>query len=114
MKLAVLILRACGCAVAQSPSPAWVVQESGTTASLRGISAVNARVAWASGSGGTYLKTLDGGTTWVTAKVPGASDVDFRAVRAFDDKTAFLLSIGNGEKSRIYRTQDGGERWQLM
>lgn len=95
-------------------SSAWVVQESGTTASLRGISAVNARVVWASGSGGTYLRTIDGGATWTAAKVPGASDVDFRAVRAFDDKTAFLLSIGSGEKSRIYRTQDGGERWQLL
>jgi photosystem II stability/assembly factor-like uncharacterized protein len=101
--------------MAQPPaSPAWVVQESGTTASLRGISAVNAKVAWASGSGGTYLRTIDGGATWKAAKVPGASDVDFRAVRAFDDKTAFLLSIGNGEKSRIYRTSDAGERWQLL
>jgi photosystem II stability/assembly factor-like uncharacterized protein len=114
MKTAVLMLSAAGCLMAQSPSPAWVTQESGTTASLRGISAVNARVAWASGSGGTYLRTIDGGATWRAAKVPGASDVDFRAVRAFDDKTAFLLSIGSGEKSRIYRTEDGGERWQLL
>jgi photosystem II stability/assembly factor-like uncharacterized protein len=75
---------------------------------------VSAKVAWASGTGGTYLKTLDGGATWTAAKMPGASDVDFRAVRAFDDKTAFLLSIGSGEKSRIYRTSDGGERWQLL
>jgi len=100
--------------MAQSQLPAWVVQESGSTASLRGVSAVNARVAWASGSGGTYLRTIDGGATWAAAKVPGAADVDFRAVRAFDDKTAFLLSIGSGEKSRIYRTSDGGERWQLL
>src|SRR5580700_2767241 len=101
MKIAVSMLSGALCLVAQTP--AWVAQESGTTASLRGISAVSAKVAWASGSGGTYLKTLDGGTTWVAAKVPGASDVDFRAIRAFDDKTAFLLSIGSGEKSRIYR-----------
>jgi photosystem II stability/assembly factor-like uncharacterized protein len=100
--------------MAQSPSPAWVVQESGTTASLRGVSAVNAKVVWASGSGGTYLRTIDGGATWTAAKVPGASDVDFRAVRAFDEKTAFLLSIGNGEKSRIYRTENGGAQWQLL
>jgi photosystem II stability/assembly factor-like uncharacterized protein len=114
MKTVVLILSAAGCLMAQSPSPSWTVQESGTTVSLRGISAVNAKVAWASGGGGTYLRTIDGGATWKAAKVPGASDVDFRAVRAFDDKTAFLLSIGNGEKSRIYRTEDGGERWQLL
>jgi photosystem II stability/assembly factor-like uncharacterized protein len=92
----------------------WVVQESGTTASLRGVSAVNARVVWASGSGGTYLKTVDGGSTWTAAKVPGASDLDFRAVRAFDEKTAYLLSIGTGEKSRVYKTTDGGAHWQLL
>lgn len=114
MKIAVLMVSAASCAMAQSPLPAWVVQESGATASLRGISAVSAKVAWASGSGGTYLRTIDGGATWIAAKVPGASDVDFRAVRAFDDKTAFLLSIGSGEKSRIYGTEDGGERWQLL
>lgn len=113
MKIAVLMVSAAACAMAQAPSPAWVVQESGTTASLRGISAVSATVAWASGSGGTYLRTLDG-KTWNAAKVPGASDVDFRAVRAFDDKTAFLLSIGSGEKSRIYGTEDGGGQWQLL
>jgi photosystem II stability/assembly factor-like uncharacterized protein len=91
----------------------WVPQESGSTASLRGISAVNDKVAWASGASGTFLKTLDGGATWKAAKLPGAADLDFRAIHAFDEKNAFLLSIGNGEKSRIYRTLDGGEQWQL-
>jgi photosystem II stability/assembly factor-like uncharacterized protein len=114
MKIAGSILSLAALVMAQPKSPSWVVQESGTTASLRGISTVNARVAWASGSGGTYLRTLDGGTTWLAAKVPGAADLDFRAVRAFDEKTAFLLSIGSGEKSRIYRTEDGGGRWQLL
>ncbi len=90
------------------------VQDSGTTAGLRGVSAVSEKVVWASGTGGTYLRTLDGGTTWTAAKVPGAADLDFRAVRAFDEKNAYLLSIGNGEKSRIYQTTDGGNRWQLL
>jgi photosystem II stability/assembly factor-like uncharacterized protein len=92
----------------------WIAQASGSTASLRGISAVSDTVAWASGTNGTYLKTVDGGKTWKAAKVPGAADLDFRAIHAFDDKTAFLLSIGNGEKSRIYKTTDGGERWSLL
>ncbi len=92
----------------------WIPQESGSTASLRGISAVSDTVAWASGSTGTYLRTLDGGATWKAAKVPGAADLDFRAIRAFDDKTAVLLSIGSGEKSRIYKTTDGGGQWRLL
>jgi photosystem II stability/assembly factor-like uncharacterized protein len=90
---------------------AWIVQESGTTASLRGVSAVSDKIVWASGSNGTFLRTLDGGTHWNASKVTGAADLDFRAVRAFDEKTAYLLSIGAGEKSRVYKTTDGGERW---
>jgi hypothetical protein len=39
----------------------WQVQESGTTAGLRGIDSVDGTVAWASGSGGTVLRTIDGG-----------------------------------------------------
>jgi photosystem II stability/assembly factor-like uncharacterized protein len=92
----------------------WTPQASGTTASLRGVSAVSDRVVWASGSNGTFLRTVDGGATWRAAKVPGASDLDFRAVRAFDDQTALLLSIGAGEKSRVYKTSDGGATWNLL
>lgn len=92
----------------------WTVQTSKTTASLRGVSAVSAKVAWASGTKGTYLTTHDGGETWKAAVVPGAADLDFRAVHAFDDRTAILLSIGSGEQSRIYKTKDGGARWDVV
>jgi photosystem II stability/assembly factor-like uncharacterized protein len=92
----------------------WTPQTSNTTASLRGISVVNKLTAWAGGSKGTYLLTTDGGASWKSATVPGAADSDFRAVHAFDEKTAILLSIGAGEKSRIYKTKDGGGRWELV
>ncbi len=89
------------CAVASAQS--WIPQESGTTASLRGVSAVNDKVVWASGTKGTYLRTVNGGATWRSFTVPGAADMDFRAIRAFDEKKAYLLSIGPGEKSRVYK-----------
>jgi photosystem II stability/assembly factor-like uncharacterized protein len=92
----------------------WTPQSSGTSVSLRGVSAVSQSVVWASGGSGTFLRTLDGGATWKAAKVPGASDLDFRAIRAFHENTAFLLSIGAGEKSRIYKTADGGVSWNLL
>jgi photosystem II stability/assembly factor-like uncharacterized protein len=92
----------------------WTPQTSNTASSLRGVSAVSAKVVWASGTKGTYLLTTDGGTTWTAATVPGAADLDFRAVHAFDDKTAILLSIGTGEKSRIYRTKDAGAKWDVL
>ncbi len=92
----------------------WVPQISNTTAGLRGLHAVSARVAWASGTNGTYLVTIDGGAHWRAAVVPGAESLDFRDVEAFDAHTAYLLSSGAGDKSRLYRTSDGGRHWNLL
>jgi photosystem II stability/assembly factor-like uncharacterized protein len=97
-------------AIAQS----WIPQTSNTTASLRGVSAVNDRVVWASGSGGTFLRTTDGGATWQASKVPDAESLDFRGIRAIDERTALLMSAGSGDKSRIYKTTDAGEHWTLQ
>jgi photosystem II stability/assembly factor-like uncharacterized protein len=99
---------------AQTIQPKWITQSSLTTARLRGVSAVSSTVAWASGSDGVYLKTTDGGATWRAGTVPGAETLDFRDVEAFDADTAYLLSIGEGEHSRIYKTTDGGEHWRLQ
>jgi len=46
--------------------------------------------------------------------VPGAEKLDFRDIEAFDANTAYILSIGNGETSRIYKTKDGGAHWNLQ
>jgi photosystem II stability/assembly factor-like uncharacterized protein len=90
------------------------VQLSHTTESLRGVSAVSRQIAWASGTHGTYLRTVDGGTTWTPAQVPDAATLDFRAVVGFDADEAFLMSAGPGDQSRIYHTADAGKHWQLQ
>jgi photosystem II stability/assembly factor-like uncharacterized protein len=90
------------------------VQFSHTTEDLRGVSAVSRQVAWASGTHGTYLRTIDGGRTWKPAQVPDAVALDFRAVVAFSADEAFLMSAGPGEQSRIYYTSDGGKHWRLQ
>jgi photosystem II stability/assembly factor-like uncharacterized protein len=95
-------------------APAWIDQPSGVTARLRGVSAVTERVAWASGSGGTVLRTSDGGTTWNKLMIPGAEKLDFRDVDAVSADVAFVLSIGSGESSRIYKTTDAGRTWTLQ
>lgn len=88
-------------------------QDSGVKVRLRGISAVSADVAWASGREGTVLRTVDGGKHWQPIKVPGAEALDFRDIEGFDADTAVVLSIGPGETSRVYRTTDGGKSWTL-
>jgi len=92
----------------------WTAQNSNTRASLRGISAVDARTAYASGSGGAWLVTTDGGITWRANKVGGAERLDFRGIRAIDARTVFLMSAGSGDLSRIYKTNDAGEHWTLL
>jgi photosystem II stability/assembly factor-like uncharacterized protein len=90
------------------------LQISHTTESLRGVNAVSRQVSWASGTHGTYLRTIDGGVTWTPAQVPDAGALDFRAVVAFSADEAFLMSAGPGEQSRIYYTSDAGKHWQLQ
>jgi photosystem II stability/assembly factor-like uncharacterized protein len=106
-----LLLLLSGIAIAQSGPR---IQISHTTANLRGVSAVSRQVAWASGTHGTYLRTIDGGRTWTPAQVPDASALDFRAVVAFSADEAFLMSSGPGDQSRIYHTADAGKNWKLQ
>jgi len=89
-------------------------QVSGTEALLIAVSPVSDDVVWVSGQGGTWLRTLDGGAHWQVGQVPGADSLQFRDVHALSADTAWLLSIGNGAQSRIYRTNDGGVSWRLQ
>lgn len=98
----------------QSSPVVWQSQPSGVTVRLRGVSAVSGDVAWASGAQGTVLRTLDGGRTWQARPVAGASALDFRDVDAVTAQTAYALSIGPGDASRIYKTRDGGTTWTLQ
>jgi photosystem II stability/assembly factor-like uncharacterized protein len=94
------------------------MQESGTTAGLRGIYSVDGKVAWASGTGGTVLRTTDGGAHWTKCAVPdGDKDgatLDFRGVQAWNEKTAVVMASGPGDKSRLYKTADGCANWSLL
>jgi photosystem II stability/assembly factor-like uncharacterized protein len=92
----------------------WQQQAIKTDADFRGLSAVSADVAWMSGTKGTFARTTDSGKTWSVGTVPDADKLDFRDVEAFGTDTAYLLSAGPGEDSRIYKTADGGKSWKLQ
>ncbi len=94
--------------------PKLTPQKSGTTQLLIAVSPVNERVVWASGAGGTYVVTTNGGETWKAGVVPGAESLQFRDVYGVSDKVAYLLSIGNNTTDfRIYKTVDGGAHWTI-
>ena len=109
--------RWCAAAIAQSPGdvdPRWESRRAASRRRLRGVSAVSERVAWASGAGGTVLRTADGGATWQKLTVPDAEKLDFRDVDAVSETTAYILSIGPGPASRIYKTTDAGAPLELQ
>ena len=94
------------------------MQDSGTIAGLRGIDSVDGTVAWASGTGGTVLRTPTVAQHWQKCAIPdgdrdGAS-LDFRGVQAFDANAAFIMSSGKGRLSRLYKTKDGCKTWKLI
>jgi photosystem II stability/assembly factor-like uncharacterized protein len=99
----------------------WSVVTSGIDTNLRGVSAadfvdkdgIQHIAVWACGSNGVILLSNDGGKTWKRLHVAGGDALDFRSVVALDVKKAFVMSSGNGDKSRIYKTVDGGENWKL-
>lgn len=105
-----LVLTACTLAHGQ-----WQIQDSHSTAGLRGIANVDGKVAWASGTNGTVLRTVDGGENWQQCTAaPGAENLDFRGVQAFDANTAIVMSSGKGDLSRLYKTIDGCKTWRLL
>ena len=118
LALVVLVLAASACAPTR-PEAASVAnrlteQDSGTDALLIGSHAVSDRVVWLSGTGGTVVRTTDGGATWTASVVPGADSLQLRDIHALDAETAWALSIGPGDDSRIYKTTDGGTTWRRV
>jgi photosystem II stability/assembly factor-like uncharacterized protein len=104
-----------------SNQPWWSVQTSGLDTNLRGVSVVSDQsstghdgyVIWAAGSNGVIVLSTNDGSSWKQLHVAGGSALDFRDIEAFDAKTAYVMSSGDGDKSRIYGTNDGGNSWKL-
>src|SRR4030095_16588696 len=96
----------------------WEVMTSGSDTNLRGVSVTaderGSTVAWASGSKGVVLVSLDAGKTWNRRTVKGGEKLDFRGIVAFDGRSAYLMASGEGKKSGIYKTSDGGLTWRIQ
>ena len=90
----------------------WQMQSTGVDASLRGLCVVDANVVWSSGSGGTVIRSVDGGVNWENVSVAEAKELDFRDIHAFDQERAVILSAG--QPARVYKTVDGGKNWKQV
>ncbi|MBL0146480.1 MAG: oxidoreductase [Chitinophagaceae bacterium] len=85
---------------------------SGNKISLRGLSVVDDKTIWVSGSSGTVGQSLDSGNTWKWMTVQGFEKTDFRDIEAFDKKTAVIMGIAS--PAYILKTKDGGETWKVV
>lgn len=94
---------------------AWKHVDLPSDATLRAVAVLDGQRFHVSGSKGTHAVTRDGGATWRQAAPPGGAALDFRGVAAIDDRTAVLMSAGEGPKglARLYRTTDAGLTWTL-
>ncbi len=97
LKRSFLILLIAAASTAGSAQNTWKLhqptltpQQSGTTQLLIAVSPVNSRVVWAAGTGGTYVVTTDGGSTWKSGVVPGAESLQFRDVQWLSEQVAYL------------------------
>jgi photosystem II stability/assembly factor-like uncharacterized protein len=108
-----------GCGAARAQIPEWTVATSGIVTNLRGVSTAllsrprKVETVWASGSNGVILR-YHGGQEWKRLHIEGGDALDFRGVRAIDENVAYVMSSGEGDKSRIYKTVDGGETWEMQ
>lgn len=84
----------------------------GSSVSIRGLSVVDDKVIWVSGSNGMTGRSVDGGNTWQWKQVKGFEKNDFRDIEAFDGVTAIIMSIG--EPAYILKTNDGGYTWKVV
>lgn len=85
---------------------------SGQKTSLRGLSVVNDRVIWVSGSNGMVGKSVDSGHTWKWITVKGFEKTDFRDIEAFDETSAVIMGVA--EPAYILRTADAGQTWKVV
>lgn len=89
----------------------WVQLPQVTDASLRALSAVDDRVAWASGNKGTVIRSTNGGKTWEKRSPGGLESLDFRSLYAFNAEEAVIANAGS--PAYVLRTSDGGQHWRV-
>lgn len=85
--------------------------QQGRPTSIRGLSVVDNKIAWVSGSKGTIGISTDGGTNWTWTQIKGYEKSDFRDVEAFSDQEAVIIS--SGSPAYILKTTDGGANWNI-
>lgn len=92
----------------------WTIQTIPTSSHIRQIQFINNQIGFATTVGGTFLKTSDGGNTWVIAgSTPEGTPNDLEMI---SETEGYLITFvgGSTQKSWIYYTSDGGMTWTMQ
>lgn len=93
----------------------WTKRDVKTLAWLRAIHFADAETGWIGGSGGTLLKTSDGGESW--RHVPKFTSDTILEIVFTDKNTGWLLcerdvfNLGTKAPTYLLKTKNGGETW---
>ena len=106
-----------GCLIVSASAEEWQWQElpTGSSASLRGLSAAPSStgagaVVWATGSQGTVLLTRDLGKQWHSVGPSQYAELEFRSVHAWNERQAIVASAGT--PAIVLKTDDAGKSWR--
>lgn len=100
------------CSLLLSRAQQIQLMPSGVNTSIRGLSVVNDRIIWASGTKGMVGSSTDSGKTWNWITVRGFEQTDFRDIEAFDETSAVIMGVGS--PAYILRTSDAGSSWKVV
>jgi len=91
-------------------SQSIVLLTEGTKTSLRGLSVLNEKIIWASGSNGMVFRSTNAGSSFSSIRVKNYESRDFRDIEAIDSNTAIIMAVS--EPAIILKTWDGGKTWK--
>ncbi len=86
--------------------------QTGSESSIRALHVVDKNVIWAGGSGGQYMLSANGGSSWKLGIVTGAENDDLRSIHAWGATSAQLFGTSN--PGRGYITDTAGEDWHIV
>ncbi len=95
-----------------SQTYSWSTIDLNTLTNIRGLSVVNNKVVWVSGSYGWVGFSNNGGKTFTMKQVPGYEKSEFRSLYAFNEKKAIIASTSN--PAAILFTNDSGNSWTTV